>query len=201
MNGAIDFHFDFSSPYSYIANGWIDALAARHGRNVRRHAILLGATFQAAELKPPVAHPLKREYVLRDFLRSARFEGLAYAPPPQFPIPTQNAARVFWWLHDTQSEAAAAAWAAAGLRAVFVQSVPLHEAPALKALAAAQGLDADAAEAAWNDAHWKARLKRANDEAIAAGVFGAPSFTVDGELFWGNDRRSQLERWLAAGPF
>jgi len=201
MQGAIDFHFDFSSPYSYIADGWIDALAARHGRSVRRHAILLGATFQAAELKPPVAHPLKREYVLRDFARSARFEGLAYAPPPQFPIPTQNAARVFWWLHDIEGEAAAAAWATAGLRAVFVQGVPLHEGPALKALAAAQGLDADVAEAAWNDTHWKARLKRANDEAIAAGIFGAPSFTVDGELFWGNDRRGQLERWLSAGPF
>jgi 2-hydroxychromene-2-carboxylate isomerase len=53
----------------------------------------------------------------------------------------------------------------------------------------------------WNDPVWKARLKRANDEAIAAGVFGAPFFMVDGEPFWGNDRRPQIERWLASGPF
>ena len=71
----IDFYFDFSSPYSYITSEWIEALAARHGRTVRWHAVLLGVTFQAAELKPPVAHPIKRDYVLRDFARSARFEG------------------------------------------------------------------------------------------------------------------------------
>lgn len=77
----IDFWFDFSSPYSYVANAWVDALAARHGREVRRHAILLGATFHAAELKSPVSYPLKREYSIADFARSARFEGVPYSPP------------------------------------------------------------------------------------------------------------------------
>lgn len=201
MNAAIDFYFDFSSPYSYIANEWVDAVAARHGRTVRRHAILLGATFQVAELKSPVSHPMKGEYSLRDFARSARFEGLPYALPPVFPIPTQNAARLFWWLAETQGEAAAAGWARAGLRALFTRGVSLHEAPALKGLAAEQGLDADAAEQVWTDPQWKARLKRANDEAIAAGVFGAPWFVVDGEAFWGNDRKPQIERWLSGGPF
>ena len=166
MNTPIDFYFDFSSPYSYIASEWIEALAARHGRTVRWHAILLGATFQAAELKPPVAHPLKREYSLRDFRRSARFEGVPYTQPDEFPIPTQAAARTFWWLNDR------------------------HGADA-----------AQQAEASWGDTLWKARLKRANDEAIAAGVFGAPFFFVDGEPFWGNDRKAQIERWLAKGPF
>ena len=211
MNAArapVDFWFDFSSPYSYLASTWVDAMAAAHGRHVRWHAILLGATFQAAELKPPVAYPLKREYVLRDFERSARFLGLPYTPPPVFPMPTQNAARVFWWLaetHGTQGGAAtgspAARFAQAGLRAVFTQCAALHEPAALKAFVAAQGLDADAAEAVWNDATWKARLKRANDEAVAAGVFGAPFFVIDGEPFWGHDRRAQMERWLAEGPF
>jgi len=201
MKTPIDFFFDFSSPYSYIANEWLDALAAQHGRSVRRRAILLGATFQVAELKSPVSYPMKREYSLHDFEPAARFEGVPYVLPPVFPIPTQNAARVFWWLQQTRGEAAAAAWATAGLRAVFTQRVPLHEAPALKALAAAHGLDAAEAEAVWNDPQWKARLKQANDEAIAAGVFGAPFFIVDGEPFWGNDRKPQLQRWLASGPF
>lgn len=198
---AVHFHFDFSSPYSYIANEWIDAVAARHGRRVQRHAILLGATFQAAELKPPIAFPLKREYSLRDFERSARFEGLPYRMPSAFPLPTQNAARVFWWLADTQGDDAAASWARAGLRAMFTQDQPLNDAGVLRRLASDNGIDADAAEAAWNDARWKARLKAANDAAIAAGVFGAPWFTIDGEPFWGNDRKPQLERWLAGGPF
>lgn len=201
MTVPIDFFFDFSSPYSYIANEWVDAMAARHGRSVRRRAILLGATFQVAELKSPVSYPMKREYSLHDFERTARFEGVPYVLPPVFPIPTQNAARVFWWLHDTRGEAAAAAWAQAGLRAVFTQGVPLHDAPALKALAAAHGLDPAEAEAVWNAAPWKARLKQANDDAIAAGVFGAPYFIVGDEPFWGNDRKPQLERWLASGPF
>ena len=201
MHAPIDFFFDFSSPYSYIANEWIDAVAARHGRTVRRRAILLGATFQVAELKSPVAYPMKREYSLRDFERSARFEGLPYALPPVFPIPTHNAARVFWWLADTQGEVAAAAWARAGLRAVFTRGVQLQDAAALKALATEQGLDADEAEGVWSNPVWKARLKHANDEAIAAGIFGAPWFIVDGEPFWGNDRKPQIERWLASGPF
>ena len=59
MSAPVHFWFDFSSPYSYIVNEWIDALAARHGRTVTRHAMLLGVTFQVAELKSPVAYPLK----------------------------------------------------------------------------------------------------------------------------------------------
>src|SRR6185436_15951605 len=92
----VQFYFDFSSPYSYIASEWIEAVAARHGRRVQWHAILLGVTFQAAELKTPVSYPIKRDYTLRDFERSARFAGLPYRQPEAFPIPTQNAARVFW---------------------------------------------------------------------------------------------------------
>ena len=116
MSHPIHFWFDFSSPYSYIVNEWIDALAARHGRTVARHAMLLGVTFQAAELKSPVAHPLKREYSMRDFARSARFEGLPLEMPADFPLPTQNAARIFWWQHDTVSAEAAADWARAADR-------------------------------------------------------------------------------------
>jgi 2-hydroxychromene-2-carboxylate isomerase len=197
----IDFWFDFSSPYSYLANEWVDALAARHSRTVKRHAMLLGVTFQAAELKSPVAYPLKREYSLRDFARSARFEGLPMSFPPSFPIPTQNAARIFWWQHDTVSPQAAADWSRAAFRAYFTRGVMLNDAAALKALAADSGLDADAAERAWNDPVWKARLKAECDAAVAAGIFGAPFFIVDGEPFWGNDRKVQIERWLSSGPF
>jgi 2-hydroxychromene-2-carboxylate isomerase len=197
MRSAIDFYFDFSSPYSYIASEWVEAVAARHGRAVQWHAILLGATFQAAELKSPVSHPLKREYSLRDFARSARFAGVPFEMPAKFPIPTQNAARVFWWLHDTASPEQAAAWAHAGLRALFTRAVDLSDPVALRALCEASGIDGAAAQAAWTDPLWKERLKRENDAAIAAGVFGAPYFIADGEPFWGNDRRAQLEAWLA----
>jgi len=196
----VEFYFDFSSPYSYIASEWVEAVAARHARLVRWHAILLGATFQAAELRPPVMHPIKRDYVLNDFARSARFEGVPFRVPERFPIATQNAARVFWWL-AADDPARAADWAHAGLRAYFTRGVPLDEPAALRGLCAEAGVDPDAAEAAWNDPRWKLHLKSENEAAVAAGIFGAPTFVIDGEAFWGNDRKPQIERWLAGGPF
>lgn len=196
----IDFYFDFSSPYSYIASEWIEATAARHRRTVRWHAILLGATFQAAGLQSPVSYPLKREYALRDFERSARFAGVPMKIPERFPIATQNAARIFWWLHDGDPSRAAA-WARHGLRAYFARGVDLGDTSALKQLAQQFGLDPQQAEGVWGDARWKERLKQVNDAAIAAGIFGAPFFMIDGEPFWGNDRRPQIERWLEQGPF
>lgn len=198
--GPIDFYFDFSSPYSYITSEWIAALAARHGRRVNWKAVLLGATFQAAELKSPVSYPIKREYSLRDFERSARFAGVPLTVPAKFPIPTQNAARLFWWQHD-QDPARAVDWAHHGLRGYFAREVDLSDAVALRALAVEFGLDGETAEAVWSDPAWKQRLKAENECAIAAGVFGAPYVVIDGEPFWGNDRRPQIERWLEKGPF
>ena len=157
-------------------------------------------TFQAAELKSPVAYPLKREYTLLDFERSARFAGVPLKIPAKFPIPTQNAARLFWWLQQ-RGDLTASHWARHCLRAFFARGVDLSDLAALKRLCAEFGLDPGEAEAVWNDPDWKANLKAANDAAIARGVFGAPFFMIDGEPFWGNDRRAQIERWLAKGPF
>jgi 2-hydroxychromene-2-carboxylate isomerase len=197
----IDFYVDFSSPYSYVASEWIEALAARHGRTVRWHAVLLGVTFQAAELKSPVSHPIKREYSLHDFERSARFAGVPFTLPEKFPVATQNAARVFWWLEETDPERAAN-WARHCLRAYFTRgTVDLSNVEHVKALATEFGLDAAEAERVWSEPRWKSRLKIACDDAIAQGVFGAPFFVIDGEPFWGNDRRDQIERWLASGRF
>lgn len=201
--GQIDFYFDFSSPYSYIASEWIEALAARHARTVNWRAILLGATFARTELRSPVSYPLKREYVMVDFERSARFAGVPLTMPQKFPIATQNAARIFWWLSDSvgDEQARARQWARHCLRAYFTRGVDLSDNEALAGLGAEFGLDAGQCEAVWTDPAWKARLKDANDAALAAGVFGAPFFVVDGEPFWGNDRRAQIERWLEKGPF
>jgi 2-hydroxychromene-2-carboxylate isomerase len=197
----ITFYFDFSSPYSYIASEWIEALAARHGRTVQWNAMLLGASFQVTEIRTPVSYPLKREYSMRDFERSARFAGVPLTMPEKFPIATTNAARIFWWLHDNEGAERAVAWARHGLRALFARGVDLSDNAALLRLCAEFGLDPEQAEAAWSDPQRKARLKAVNDAAIAAGVFGAPYFVIDGEPFWGNDRRPQIERWLESGPF
>ena len=82
----------------------------------------------------PGALPDQARLCVRDFARAARFEGVPYRQPDPFPIPTQNAARVFWWLADTQGMEAASAWARAGLRAYFARGVPFDDIAALKAL-------------------------------------------------------------------
>jgi 2-hydroxychromene-2-carboxylate isomerase len=162
--------------------------------------VLLGVTFQAAELKSPVSNPIKREYSLHDFERSARFAGVPFTLPEKFPVATQNAARVFWWLDEGDPERAAN-WARHCLRAYFTRGVDLSDPQALSGLADEFGLEAGSAEAVWSNPAWKAWLKNANDAAIGCGVFGTPFFVVDGEPFWGNDRRAQIERWLEKGPF
>ena len=197
----IDFYFDFSSPYSYIASEWIEALAARHGRTVDWKAMLISASFQVSGMKPQVELPLKREYALLDFERSARFAGVPLTLPAHFPIATQNAARIFWWLHDDAGPDRARDWARYALRAYFTRGVDLSDPAALDALGTAFGLGPGQAEAVYSDTAWKLRLKAVNEAAIARGVFGVPYFVVDGTPFWGNDRRAQLERWLEKGPF
>ena len=196
----IDFYFDFSSPNSYIASEWIEALAARHGRTVAWHAMLLGATFQVTEIRSPVSYPLKREYSMLDFERSARFAGVPLKMPENFPIATQNAARIFCWL-NASDPVRARDWARHCLRAYFARGVDLSDAPSLRALSIEFGLDGSQAQDICSDPQWKLALKSANDAAIALGVFGAPFFIIDGEPFWGNDRRAQIERWLEKGPF
>ncbi len=196
LRAPIHFYFDFSSPYAYIASEWIAALAARHGRPVRWHAILLGVTFQAAELKSPVSYPIKREYSLRDFARSARMEGVPMQMPSPFPIASHNAARLFWWL-DSQDPQRAVDWAHAGLRGYFNRGIPLNDMAALTGLAGELGIAPEQVAAVCADPVWKDRLRTENEAAIAAGVFGAPFFIVDGEPFWGNDRKHQIDRWLA----
>ena len=126
---AIEFWFDFSSPYSYIASEWIEALAARHGRTVRWNAILLGVTFQAAELRSPVAHPIKREYTLHDFERSARFAGVPYSLPDPVPDPDPERGPGLLVARRRASRRRRAAWARHCLRAYFTRNVNLAEAP------------------------------------------------------------------------
>ena len=200
MPAPIDFHFDFSSPYSYIAGEWIDALAARHGRTVRRQAILLGVTFQAAELKSPVSYPLKREYSMRDFARSARYHGVPFTFPAKFPLSTVSAARAYYWLHG-QDCAKARQFARAVFRAYWVDGRDISDLAVVQEVAAGLGVDREALAAGIATPEIKERLKVETDTALAKGMCGAPYFVVDNEPFWGADRLPQIEKWLATGGF
>ena len=86
MKTPIDFYFDFSSPYGYLASHKIESLAGKYGRGVTWRPMLLGAAFKATGSGPLPSIPLKGDYAKRDFLRSARFHGM-----PRFLFPERAA--------------------------------------------------------------------------------------------------------------
>ncbi len=197
----IDFWFDFSSPYGYLMSEKIDALAAQYGRKVRWHPILLGIVFQATGSRPPAdGVSSKGNYMMHDFQRSARFMGVPYNPPSRFPLPTQNAARAYYWLHG-QDCALARAFAHAVYRAFFVDDRDISSPDTVLDIAVALGVDRDTLAAALQTPEMKARLKDECDRALTVGVFGSPHVVIDGEAFFGADRLPQIERWLETGGF
>jgi len=200
MPNPIEFYFDFSSPYSYLASEKIEALAARHGRRVQYKPILLGAAFQVAGTRPLVDIPLKGEYSKRDLVRSARFEGVPFALPQPFPVATVGAARAHLWLSD-RDPARAQAFVHAAFRAYFAQGRNIAQSDVLEQVLREVGADPTEVLPAIQQPAIKERLRAQVDEALARGVFGAPFMFVDGEPFWGHDRMPQVERWLAEGPF
>ncbi len=197
----IDFWFDFSSPYGYLLAKKIDEVAAKHGRKVRWHPILLGVIFQATGSRPPVeGNSPKAKYVYNDFHRSARFMGVPYNPPSRFPLPTQNAARAYYWLHG-QDCALARRFAQAVYRGFFVDDLDISSPETVLDIAAKIGVDRSSLETALQTPEIKARLKDECEQALTAGVFGSPHVIVDGEHFFGADRLPQIERWLETGGF
>ena len=200
MSAAIDFYFDYSSPYGYFAAMKIDDLAAKNGRSVNWKPILLGTVFKVTGGQPLPMLPLKGPYALRDILRSARFHGLPYQQPSKFPVATQAPARAFYWVND-RDPALAKKLAQALYQAYFVQDRDISSPEITADVAATLGLQRDEVLAALNDAAVKDQLKNEVDAAIKLGVFGSPYIVVDGEPFWGIDRFDQIEHWLARGPF
>lgn len=204
MSEPIDFYFDFSSPYGYLASEKIDALAEQFGRKVRWHPILLGVVFRTTGAAPLTQNPLKAVYYVNDFSRSARFMGIPYVHPASFPLPTQSAARAYYWLHGRDC-AAARRFAHAAFRALFVEGQDIS-APELVVDLALSALGDDRMDravlaSALGAQELKDRLRSECDNAIALGVFGSPFVIADGETFFGADRLPQLERWLATGGF
>ena len=188
MKAPVDFYFDFSSPYGYLAANKIEVLAAKYGRTVKWRPMLLGVAFKATGSGPLPSIPLKGDYAKRDFLRSARFHGIAFRQPEPFPVSTVAACRAFYSLKNEEEQLRLAK---ALYRAYFVENVNIGEAENVLKVAAAAGCKPDL-----NDQAVKDRTRSEVDAALAKGVFGSPYIIVDGEPFWGMDRFDQIERWL-----
>jgi 2-hydroxychromene-2-carboxylate isomerase len=198
MPAPIEFWFDFSSPYGYLASTRIDALGARQGRDVVWRPFLLGAAFKVTGQKPLTEQPLRGPYALHDFARSARLLGVPFKMPEPFPFFALGASRGFYWLegHDAGQ---ARAFARAVYAAAFGEGRDATKPEVLAEVARPLGIAAEALVAGSFTPETKERLRRETDQAIARGIFGSPFFIVDGEPFWGHDRLEHVERWLKTG--
>ncbi len=198
MSDPIDFYFDFSSPYGYLAAKRIDDIAARHGRSVTWRPHLIGAAFATTGSKPLLDIPLKGDYARRELPRTARRLGIPFQLPKPFPFLSVAAARAFYWLSDSDP-ATARELAIALYDRAFGAGGDISGAEAVIAVAAGLGVDAAALSAALNDPAVKQRLKAEVDAAIARGVFGSPYIVIDGEPFWGHDKLAEIDAWLETG--
>jgi len=177
---------------------WIDDLAVKYNRKVEWLPMMLGVAFKETGMKPLFHQPLRGEYGVRDFQRTARLLGVQVVVPKEFPYVSLKASRAFYWLINHQSEKAVP-FAKAAFTRYFVDGIAPTSEAEIKLLADEIGVDGDVLWDGCFDQAVKDRLKEVTQNAIDKGVFGAPYIMVDGEPFWGNDRRDQIEYWLKTG--
>jgi 2-hydroxychromene-2-carboxylate isomerase len=196
----IEFHFDFISPFGWFASQRIEALAARHGRRVDWHAMLLGVSvMKVMGLKPLLETPLKGDYTKRDIARHARLHGLPLARALDAPVPDPlPAARSFWWAKAT-APGSEVALAKGIYSAMWTEAADIGAPAVLEPLVRAGGLDAQRWRGGVADGSAASLLRAAVERSLAAGVFGSPFFIVEGEPFWGVDKLELLDRWLQTG--
>lgn len=202
MNKPIDFYFDFSSPYGYLASTRIEAIAEKHDRVVAWQPILLGAVFKVSGQAPLTTYPLKGEYALMDFDRAAREYKTPFKQPDVFPIGAVAASRACCWLKastDAQLVEKLTPFVHALFKSYYVDGHNISEPDQVLAVAQSVGIDKDDLAMGLSEQTTKDALREAVENAIALGIFGSPICVVDGELFWGSDRLEQIDRWLTRG--
>lgn len=196
----IDFYFDFLSSYGYFASLRVEDLAARHGRTVRWHSMLLGVSvMKTMGLKPLLETPLKSDYVLRDTARYLRRHGLQLKRKLTDPfMDPRAAARGFYWVrrHRPGQEAA---FARVAFDRYWREGQDLGAPEQVAGLAPAIGAEPAAMLAGIESDEARTDLREAVAASLARGVFGSPFFFVDGEPFWGSDRLELLDEWLTTG--
>lgn len=196
MKEPIDFYFDFLSPYGYLAAVKIDDLAAKYDRRVVWRPFLLGVTvIKVMGLKPLMETPLKAGYMSDDLPRMSKLLGVPLHPSTKGPENSRAAARAFYWIHD-QNEALAKELALALLTKQWRDGEDITDPETVAEEAARLGINREELLHALGSAEIAQRLKREVDKAIAKGVFGSPTFCIDGENIWGVDRLWMLEHWL-----
>jgi 2-hydroxychromene-2-carboxylate isomerase len=193
MSQTIEFYWDAASTYSYLAATQIERFAAEHGATVVWKPFLLGKAFEATGNKMPASVPAKAKYLFKDVGLWAKHYRVPFAMPRVFPLHSVLALRV--------CIAAARAtgtqqFTLALLKAYWAEGQDVSQPETVAALLTAHGLDAPKIMEAATSPEVKDALKANTEEAVARGVFGAPTFFINGQMFWGNDRLPLMAAFL-----
>lgn len=192
QNKTIEFFWDAASPYTYLAATQIEALAQRCGCTLQWRPFLIGKAFEATGNRAPAMIPAKGKYLFKDLRLWARHYGVPLFFPRVFPVNSLMAQRIACALPPEQ----VGHWAQAVMTAYWTKDADIGQAEVLKGIAASIGLDGEALLAATQDPAVKDRLRANTDEAVERGAFGAPTFYIGEQMFWGNDRLVLMEEYL-----
>lgn len=189
----LEFCWDVGSPYTYLAATQLDALCERTGTELIWRPILLGAIFKATHNRPPIEVPAKGRYMLGDLHLWAEYYGVPFRFPSAFPANSLPAMRM---AIVADREGLGPAWGQAVMRAFWVEDRDPADPDSLRAIADEIGGDGAVWLAATAEPEIKDALRLAVDQAVERGVFGAPTFFVGEQMFWGNDRLPLIEAAL-----
>ena len=192
---SFEFWFDFGSTASYLAWTQLPALEAETGAIAILKPMLLGGVFQASGNQSPVNIPSKGKYLFVDFARFAKRYGVPFRMNPNFPINTLLLMRGAIAL-QMKGDSRFRDYCDAMFNAIWADSLNMNDpATAADALRRA-GFDAQALVALANEQATKDALKAASQTAVERGVFGAPTFFVGEQMFWGQDRMDFVKEAL-----
>ena len=196
MSKQVEFYFDFGSPYSYLAYHQLPKIAQAKGATVVWRPMLLGGVFQATGNHSPVEVPLKGAHLQTDLQRWAKQFGVRFTMNPFFPINTLPLMRGATALQIKGGDDFER-YLAAIFGAMFETPRNLAQPEEIGKVLHAAGFDPGQFLAMINDQGVKDKLKQDTADAVARGVFGAPTFFVGSEMFWGQDRLHFVEDALA----
>jgi 2-hydroxychromene-2-carboxylate isomerase len=196
MHKSLEFFFDFGSPTSYLAWTQLPKLAADCGAQLVWKPMLLGGVFKATGNASPVTVPAKGRWMFHDMARWARRYAVPLAMNPHFPINTLTLMRGAVGL-QLRRPADFEPYVDTVFRAMWATPCNLGDAEVLAATLQRAGFDAEALLALAGDPEVKARLVANTDEAVARGVFGAPTVFVGEQMFFGQDRLDFVREALA----
>jgi 2-hydroxychromene-2-carboxylate isomerase len=198
MTDKIEFWFEFGSTYSYLTAARIEQTTEVVGIEIEWRPFLLGPIFgaQGWNDSPFNVYPAKGRYMWRDMERLAERFGLPFQRPSSFPRNGLIAARLALIAAD---EGWCADWARAVYAANFVEDLDIGDPAILSGLLETLGQDPGRRLAAADQADNKQRLRAQTERAVELGIFGAPSFIVGDELYWGNDRLGDAVARAALG--